>query len=65
MKTRKAVTKQVARRYKKAKKKDKGIILDEFTATTGYNRSYATRLLRRGAPAKRKKGKRGKAPSPL
>lgn len=61
MKTKKAVTKQVAKRYKKASKKAKGIILDEFTATTEYNRSYAARLLGRGATPKEKKRKKGKA----
>lgn len=45
MKERKAVTKEIAHRYQKATKKQKGIILDEFTATTGYNRAYASYLL--------------------
>ena len=33
-------------RYKKAKKKQKKIILNEFVALTGYNRNYASRVLR-------------------
>ena len=33
-------------RYARARKKAKGIILDEFTQTTGCNRDYAIRLLR-------------------
>lgn len=45
MKERKAVTKEIARRYQKANKKHKGLILNEFTALTGYNRSYASYLL--------------------
>jgi hypothetical protein len=45
MKERKAVTKEVAQRYRKASKKQKGVILDEFTALTGYNRAYASYLL--------------------
>lgn len=45
MKERKAVTKEIAKRYKKARKKQKGVILDEFTALTGYNRAYASYLL--------------------
>jgi hypothetical protein len=49
MNQRKAVTKEVAKRYKKAAKKEKATMLDEFTATTGYNRSYASRVLRKGA----------------
>ncbi len=45
MKERKALTNEIAQRYRRAKKKEKGVILDEFTATTGYNRSYASYLL--------------------
>jgi hypothetical protein len=33
-------------RYRRARKKAKGVILDEFTRTTGCNRDYAIRLLR-------------------
>jgi len=46
MKQRQAVSRQIALRYKKARKKEKGIILSEFIKTTGYNRSYAARVLR-------------------
>ncbi len=46
MKQKKAITAEVGGRYIKATKKDKGKILDEFTATTGYNRTYAARALR-------------------
>jgi hypothetical protein len=45
MSEKKAITKEVARRYRKARKKDKGGILDEFVATTGYNRNYASWVL--------------------
>lgn len=45
MKERKAVTKALAQRYRKASKKHKTVILDEFVALTGYNRSYASYLL--------------------
>lgn len=45
MSEKKAITKEVARRYRKARKKDKGGILDEFVATIGYNRSYASWVL--------------------
>lgn len=41
-----SATKITAARYQKATKKQKGIILEEFTALTGYDRSYATYLLR-------------------
>lgn len=34
------------KRYAKAGRQEKGIILDEFTQTTGYHRDYAIRLLR-------------------
>jgi len=47
MKHRKAVTGEVQDRYIKATKKTKSMILDEFFTTTGYNRVYAVRILRR------------------
>jgi hypothetical protein len=56
MAEKRAVTKQLTGRYRKARKKEKAAILDEFCMLTGYNRSYASRLLRAGpppAPAKR------------
>lgn len=73
MKTRRAVTKEVAKRYRRASKKDKGRILDEFCATFGYNRSYAARLLRKGKGiaaskakvAKRPFGQRGQGRKPI
>lgn len=46
MKDKKKLTAEVQERYAKATKKQKGIILDEFTATTKYNRNYAARILR-------------------
>ena len=46
MRQKKAVTTEVQDIYRKANKKDKGKILDEFSATTGYNRVYAARILR-------------------
>src|SRR3989304_7185133 len=46
MKQKKAITSEVQNRYIKATKKDKSKILDEFSATTGYNRVYAARILR-------------------
>ena len=47
MKERKSVTRAIASRYQKASKKQKGIILDEFTQLTGYTRCYASYLLGR------------------
>lgn len=64
MNQRKAVTREVAKRYKKATKKEKAIILNELTAITSYNRSYASRVPRIGGliqhdkPVKRKVGPR-------
>ena len=46
LKERRAVVKEVSKRYKKVKKKEKGMILDEFVKLTGYNRCYASYLLR-------------------
>lgn len=46
MQERKTVTKAFTRRYRKARKKDKGRLLDEFVEATGYNRVYAARVLR-------------------
>ena len=46
MKQKKAITNEVGARYIRANKKDKGKILDEFCATTCYNRKYAARILR-------------------
>lgn len=46
MQTRKEVTKELAKRYQGASKKQKGIILAEFTSLTDYHRTYASWLLR-------------------
>jgi len=46
MKTRKIITTELAKRYQKASKKEKGKILDELTSLHSYNRSYASWLLR-------------------
>ncbi len=46
LKERRAVVKEIPVRYKKVKKKEKGKILDEFVKLTGYNRCYASYLLR-------------------
>jgi hypothetical protein len=45
----KAVTKKQAKRYAKARKKEKRRIFDQHTALTGYNRSYAAWRLRQAA----------------
>ncbi|MBT9130140.1 MAG: hypothetical protein DDT40_00516 [candidate division WS2 bacterium] len=46
MQVKKNVTKEVAKRYQKVRKKEKGRILDELVALTGYYRTYASWLLR-------------------
>jgi hypothetical protein len=45
MAERRAVTKQMARRYARASKKDKGRMLDELCALTGWTRRHARRAL--------------------
>lgn len=45
MSTRRELTEQLARRYRRAGKKEKGRILDQFVAATGYKRKYAIHLL--------------------
>jgi hypothetical protein len=46
MNERRAVAKAMAARYRKATKREKGRMLDEFVELTGYHRWYAVRLLR-------------------
>lgn len=59
--TRKKLTQIYARRYRTARsKKEKTMILDEFVNLTGYNRSYASWLLRH---ARRKMRIRARRPA--
>jgi len=57
MAEKRSITREMGRRYAKASKGERGLMLDELCALAGYNRSYAARLLRaraRGpAPPKR------------
>ena len=46
MKARQEVTKATAGQYRGASKKEKGQLLDQFIATTGYSRWYARLVLR-------------------
>ncbi|MGC8691148.1 MAG: transposase, partial [Caldisericum sp.] len=46
LKEKKAVIREESRLYKKATKKEKGKILDEFVKLTGYSRCYASYVLR-------------------
>ncbi len=45
MAQKKAVTRELQNRYQKARKKEKIMILDEFTQITGSNRCYASQVL--------------------
>jgi hypothetical protein len=44
-------------RYLKTGKAEKQKILDEFTASTGYHRKYAIRVLKQGYPRRLRKPK--------
>lgn len=46
MRERGVVTKALAGQYRRASKKEKGMLLDQFVEATGYNRVYAAQLLR-------------------
>jgi hypothetical protein len=54
MAERKAVTNQMAKRYRRATKSEKGVMLDELCALTGWTRRHARRALTdvlKGKPA--------------
>ena len=50
MTEKKAITKAMRRRYCKASKSARALMLDELTALTGWTRSYASRALRHERP---------------
>ena len=50
MKVRISITAKMAKRYRKATKKEKGVILDSLVEVTGFNRSYLSRRLRTYTP---------------
>ncbi len=60
MAERRAITKEMATRCARATKKRRGLMLDELCALTGYNRSYAARLLRQRARGPAPPAKRGR-----
>ena len=51
MRQRQAVTDTIATRYKQAGRGEKGMILDELCATTGWHRNHARKALACGADA--------------
>jgi hypothetical protein len=53
MAQRKAVTKQMAKRYVRAGKKEKGVMLDELCELTGWTRRHARRALLEPSPTSR------------
>jgi hypothetical protein len=61
MAERKAVTKQMARRYERASKREKGRVLDELCELTGWTRRHARRAL---VQAIRPRNKPERAPRP-
>ena len=65
MRERQAITKEMARRYRQASKRERGLMLDELCALTGYNRSYAARLLRERARGRPPRGKRRRGRGPV
>ncbi|MCD5401835.1 hypothetical protein LR013_04510 [candidate division NPL-UPA2 bacterium] len=54
-----AVSREVAKRYQRAGKKEKGRILGEFIQMVGYTRCYASYILRNWGEEDRAKGKGG------
>jgi len=53
MATRDELVAAIAERYSRADRTERGRILDEFTAVTGFHRKHAMRLLRDGQPNRR------------
>lgn len=60
MTQRKAVTRELAKKYVASRKKEKGKILDDLVDLTGYDRSYAATVLRETAGTKKKTVGRGR-----
>lgn len=54
MTTRNELLAALAERYRRGERKEKGRILDEFVALSGYHRKHAVRLLRSGTATKAK-----------
>ncbi|GHV33538.1 hypothetical protein AGMMS4952_25510 [Spirochaetia bacterium] len=63
MSEKKALTKEISARYRQAERKEKTAILDEFIKTSGYNRKYASRMLKQQELKKRGKATKKKRAS--
>ena len=55
MRQRQAVVAEMVIRYKRAAKRERGVILDETVKLLRYNRAYAARALRQAAAAHRRR----------
>lgn len=55
LKTKKTIVAKLAKEYKKARKTQRGVLLDELIRLVGYNRSYARRILRKPPQTKAQK----------
>jgi hypothetical protein len=60
---RQAVTKAIATRYRRASKADKGVILDELCATTGWHRTHARKALGQALRPKVVRPRRARPPT--
>ena len=61
MATRKELKSALARRYRISSRVEKGRILDEFVAVTGYHRKHAMRLVRCDPDGRQTAGRRNRS----
>ncbi len=64
LQSRRELLASTAPRYRQASRKEKGTILDEFTAAAGYHRKYSLTLLKYHDPHALQPAKRPRKPSP-